>query len=31
MAAAAQEVRLAQEAIVCKEAEVKALDEALAQ
>ena len=31
VAAAAQETRLAQEAIVCKEAEVKALEEALAQ
>ena len=31
LAAAAQEARLAQEAIACKEAEVKALEEALAQ
>ena len=31
VAAAAQETRLAQEAIACKEAEVKALEEALAQ
>ena len=31
VAAAAQEARLAQEAIACKEAEVKALEEALAQ
>ena len=31
VAAAAQEARLAQDAIVCKEAEVKALEEALAQ
>ena len=31
VAAAAQEIRLAQEAIACKEAEVKALEEALAQ
>ena len=31
MAAAAEEARLMQEAIACEEAEVKALEEALAQ